>query len=149
MIFKWAIIIFVSVALSGVVVAWAAGLTVGGVDKLGSGSASVVEPDGVTLTKIQWVRKLENNVAKLVKVNTTFAKLPPGGDCGPGDGCTAHFVIKDVPMVLATNTVFPFELSTSSTTKITWDLVLLGQNIVGGDILGIDEFVVTVVDPES
>ena len=147
MIIKWALVLLSTTALLGAVVGLAASVTVLGADDLGSGTADVVSPVGVTLTKIQWIRKLENNEPILVKVNATFAQLSAGDDCGIGDGCTAEFAIKDVPVVLATLTVSPFELSTAGTTTITWDLLLLGQDIRGAAILGIDEFAVTVMRP--
>ena len=138
------------VVLIGAVVGLAASVSVVGVDDIGSGSASVdvVAPFGVRLTEIEWVRKLDNEVPILFKVNTTFAELPLGGDCGPGDGCTAHFAIKADGATLATNTVSPFELSTSGETKILWDL--LDQTVVVNVlILGINVFAVMVVDPDS
>ena len=77
MIAKWAVVILVSVALVGAAVGWAASLTVGGVDDLGSGSASVDAPPGVQVTDVEWFLD-PGDSSKVARVDVTFAGIDPG-----------------------------------------------------------------------
>ena len=78
MLTRWVLIIVATVALLGAVVAWAASITVGGTNKLGSGSVTVVAPtgvdgDAVEVTDVEWLLNLggtcgDNSKVSLVKV---------------------------------------------------------------------------------
>ena len=121
MLAKWAVVILVTGALLGAVVGAAASLSVGGVDELGSGSATVAAPTGVTVTDVEWTL-LPTDTSKVGKVDVTFA-ANPGGDCLPAAVCTAHLTVKDeAGTVLGTFEVSPFVISASFPTTVTWTL---------------------------
>lgn len=80
MIAKWAVVILVSVALLGAVGALAGGLSVGGVDALGSGTANVNPPcavgtvpcpaaSDVVVSDVEWVLNLSDNCGDSSKVS--------------------------------------------------------------------------------
>ena len=149
MVARWCLVILATVALVGVAVGFAASLSVGGVDSLGSGTANVVAPTGVQVTDLLWF--VDNKTPTRVgRVDITFAAVGTG-DCLPGDGCTAHFALKDstggvlvgADGDLAQLTVSPFELRADDTEVVRWKLK--GNRVLRVDI---DLFAATVVDTD-
>ncbi len=130
-------------ALLGAVAGLAASSSVGGVDDLGSATATVDAPAGVVVTDLVW--HIDKSKTAVGRVDITFAAVGTAGDCLPGDGCTAHFALKDsIGNVLAQLTVSPFELSALDTEVAQWKLGK--RNHVPKSDIGF--FAVTVVDPD-
>lgn len=149
MIAKWGLVIFTTVALLGAVGAWAASITVGGVDNLGSGSADVVAPAGIEVTDVEWVL-FSGDTSKVEQAKVTFTRTSGGTDCaGSADGCTLRMILKSGATVLKQKLDDPFVLSATvgNTLLITWNLN--GINCVDcPSASAIDTFAVTIVDPE-
>ena len=136
MIAKWTIVILVSLALLGAVVGAAASITVGGVDELGSGSATVDAPAGVEVVDVEWTL-LATDTTRVRKVVVSFAALNPG-------------IFADVSLQLSgtsgviRNAEFPnfFIDGGVGDPPITWNLLGDGGSIPAADITG---FEITVI----
>ena len=149
MIWKWAVIIVVGVALVGAVVASATSLTVGGADDLGSGSATVVAPAGIEVTDVAWTL-FPANILKVEKAVVTFKRTIEGGDCtAASDFCTFQMVLKSGGTVLQTRAEAGFILSATldATLPVTW--FLDGGGCSGCPLASaIDTFAVTIIGPD-
>ena len=117
MIAKWTIVILVSVVLLGAVGAWAASLSVSGVDDLGSGSATVDAPAGVSVTDVEWFLDPSDS-STVIQYRVTFAAVSPN-PCTASDPCTLYLSLKDTGgTVLQQAGPLSLTLSTITTTTV-------------------------------
>ncbi|MCH8346286.1 MAG: hypothetical protein IIC87_05085 [Chloroflexi bacterium] len=150
MLARWVLTIVATVALVGAVVASAASISVGGVDELGSGEASVDAPEPtVTVTDVVWNLNLNdvcNDAAKVARVDVTFAIV------NPGEAYTnLRFTLKGIggAVLRDSGTLFDGQsLNGGIGTTIQWSLGATAPGFPGGCVsaAAITEFAVTVVD---
>lgn len=139
-VLKWTMVILVGVGLLGAVVGAAASLTVSGVDKLGSGSATVDAPAGVEVTDVRWT--LDTDITKVRKVEVSFAAVVPS--------VTADVTLQlrdDFGVIRNALFVDVFIDGGFGDTTVVWNLLADGGSIPAADITGFDITVIQEIPP--